>query len=259
MHGTAVFVKNVTRMWNILNIKSPRVGKRLRDADRSPIEDPNNPRLEFLLKMATAFKIMDNSLRGKRVRGLTGDTSNALHQILIGMVDLVKTILASGHKYVLTGKIQSDRVEKEFGIYRQSSGGNYFISAEQVISSLQLQRLRLFSKLNIHVEEDVENDCCSIDLHDSKDDLELLENCFEEASNLSTLEKSTLYYISGYVTQKEGIVCSDTADVTSLPESEFTVQLSRGGLKFPPINLYDLSLYTRFSRRERRSVVQRFF
>ena len=29
----------------------------------------------------------------------------------------------------------------------------------------------------------------------------------------------------------------------SLPECEFTEKLSRGGLSFPPINLYDFSLY----------------
>ena len=41
---------------------------------------------------------------------------------------------------MLPGKIQSDRVEAEFCIYRQSSGGNVLISAEQVVSSLQLHR-----------------------------------------------------------------------------------------------------------------------
>ena len=89
-------------------------------------------------------KLMDNSMRGKRVKGLTQETSNALHQTLVGMVEVIRTLLVTGHKYVLPGKLPS-AVEKEFGIYRQSSGGNYFISAEQVISSLQLQRLRLFA------------------------------------------------------------------------------------------------------------------
>ena len=42
--------------------------------------------------------------------------------------------------------------------------------------------------------------------------------------------------------KKEDIVCIDVDDVVSLPEeSEFTNQLSRGKLKYPPINLYDLS------------------
>ena len=55
-------------------------------------------------------------------------------------------------------------------------------------------------------------------------------------------EKASLYYICGYVARKEGIVCDDKPS-ESLPESEFTEKLSRGGLSFPPIDLYDLSLY----------------
>ena len=33
--------------------------------------------------------------------------------------------------------------------------------------------------------------------------LEQLDSCFEDSSNISTKEKSTLYYISGYVCRKE--------------------------------------------------------
>ena len=37
--------------------------------------------------------------------------------------------------YVLLGHFQSDRIEGEFGVFRQSSVGNYYISYEQVLSS----------------------------------------------------------------------------------------------------------------------------
>ena len=187
---------------------------------------------------------MDCSFKGKRVKCLTGDTVIALHQKLLGIVDLIKTLLNLGYAYVLPGKFSSHRIEGEFGICRQSSGGNYLISAEQVANSLKLQRIKLFSKLDIHItDDDIDDDCCSFDLKVSESDLELIENCFEEASNLNNTEKSILYYICGYVTQ-EGIICSDADEVISLPqESEFTQNLSRGKLKLPPINLYDLSQY----------------
>ena len=81
----------------------------------------------------------------------------------------------------MPGKIQSDKLEGEFGIYRQSSGGNYTISAEQVVSSLQLQRLKLFSKLEIHMEDSSENVCCETGLIYSDEDLDLIEICFEES------------------------------------------------------------------------------
>ena len=36
---------------------------------------------------------------------------------------------------------QSDRLDGEFGIYRQSTNGCYYISLEQITNSLALQRL----------------------------------------------------------------------------------------------------------------------
>ena len=45
--------------------------------------------------------------------------------------------------------MQSDRLEGEFGGIRQMSGGCYLISADQVISSLSLRRLKLCSKLGL--------------------------------------------------------------------------------------------------------------
>ena len=43
--------------------------------------------------------------------------------------------------------------------------------------------------------------------------------------------------------QFQNIVCSDRDTATSLPASEFTINLSRGSLSLPPINLLDFSLY----------------
>ena len=207
---------------------------------------------------------MDNSVRGKRVRRLTGETANALLRTLVeivelvrlllskgivelvrlllskgivelvrlllskgivelvrlllskgivelvrlllskGIVELVRLLLSKGYAYVLPGKFSSDRIEGEFGICRQSSGGNYLISAGQVFNSLKLQRIKLFSKLDIETnDDDIVNDCCIFDLQDSEQDLELVESCFEDASALNVKEKLTLCYICGYVTQRE--------------------------------------------------------
>ena len=56
-------------------------------------------------------------------------------------------------------------------------------------------------------------------------------------------EKSILYYIAGYVAQKEDLVGPDTPDEFHLQESEFTVKLSRGKLRIPPNELYELGQY----------------
>ena len=196
-HETATFVAHVTKTWEILNIKSPREAHKLNDPNRRKFEDLNDDRFEYLQQMATSFKLMDNSIRGKRVQGLTGETSNALHQTLIGIIDLIKTLLNLDHTYVLPSKFQSDRLEKEFGIYRQGSGGNFFISAEQVINSLQLERIRLFAKLDIHMNEISRNGCCSNkSLFDSDEGTDLLDACFLESSNITLTDRSVMYYIA---------------------------------------------------------------
>ena len=100
-----------------------------------------------------------------------------------------------GWTYVLPGKIQSDRLEGKFGIYRQASGGNYYISVEQVLSSLAMQRLKLYNKLEI-IQSDNPESCCTQTLEESDIDLDLVETCFAEASDLNDEERSALYYIS---------------------------------------------------------------
>ena len=155
---TARFIELVTCMWNMLNIKSVNAGKRLNDPDRYAFTSSDDERFLFLGRMATTFKEMDeySASSHSRVMGLTSDTSNALHSALLGMCNIVNKLLSMGMKYVLTGHIQSNRLEAEFGIYRQQSGGNYNISVQQVINSLTVQRIDLFNKLdakgsNVHL------------------------------------------------------------------------------------------------------------
>ena len=98
-------------------------------------------------------------------------------------------------KYVLTGHIQSDRLEAEFGIYRQQSGGNYNISVQQVINSLRVQRIDLFNKLdakgsNVYLA----NNCCKQNLTPAE--IECLENCFENTSSIT--DNASLFHIAGY-------------------------------------------------------------
>ena len=109
---TAIFVRQVTRLMNIINVKSESRGVRLHDEDNKPIYDIDDPRLTFAYKMATAFKEMGSSKRGARVRSLTGDTANAanaLHVTLNGLVQIIRKLLSLNIPYLLPGKLQSNR------------------------------------------------------------------------------------------------------------------------------------------------------
>ena len=196
---TARFIELVTRMWNMLNIKSVNAGKRLNDPDRYAFTSSDDERFLFLGRMATTFKEMDvySASSHSRVTGLTSDTSNALHLTLLGMCSIVNKLLSKGMKFVLTGHIQSDRLEAEFGIYRQQSGGNYNISVQQVINSLRVQRIDLFNQLdakgsNVHLA----NNCCKQNLTPAE--IECLDNCFENTSSITDNERASLFHIAGY-------------------------------------------------------------
>ena len=156
--------------------------------------------------------------------------------------------------YVLPGQIQSDRLEAEFGIIRQGSGGSYLISVEQVLSSVGLRRLKLFSKLNLPASDiHLEKECCAVEFKDNVEDLDLLNECFQQSANLSEEEKASLYYICGYVTYKEGLPSADgEQDNISLPESEFLRNVYRGKLCYPSEELYDFSQYVYSFFKERK-------
>ena len=79
--------------------------------------------------------------------------------------------------------------------------------------------------------------------------LSYLKNVFEEGSNLNEKERSTLYYISGYVAHKKNMalpVC-----IANLPSSQFTKLVSMGRLAHPTYR----SICTRCLKLDR-SVVQ---
>ena len=97
---------------------------------RYPFTSIVDARYTFIEEMATVFRNMNTSLKPSptRVMILTNDTSEAL--TLQGILSITKIILEKGANYVLTRTFQSDRLEGEFGIYRQQSGGNQYISVE---------------------------------------------------------------------------------------------------------------------------------
>ena len=95
---------NVTKMWHILNVKTPSAEKRLNDEDRLPISDVNDVRLGFLEEIADCFNQMESDYSDHRVRSLTHDTRKALYLTLYGIVHMIRMLLwDKGFDYVLIG------------------------------------------------------------------------------------------------------------------------------------------------------------
>ena len=115
-------------------------------------------------------------------------------------------------------------------MYRQSSGGCYFISVEQVLCSARFRRMQIYSRLceleasSSHVPAS----CCATCLSD--DEVSFLDSCPEAVDCLSPEEHASIYYVCGYIAKKTGLA-SNRATST---KSEFTDLVSRGLLSHPP-------------------------
>ena len=93
LEETARFVELVLRMWNMLNVKSVNAGGRLNYPDRYAFYSADDNMIDFLKRMATIFKQMDiaGASLYTRVMGLTSD---ALHVTLLGICNIVQTLIS---------------------------------------------------------------------------------------------------------------------------------------------------------------------
>jgi hypothetical protein len=118
LQSTATLLDYFSRLWKILNIKSPESHFYLNDPDRRPFRNTDDPRLVFLESMADAIGNMKGGKGPNRIASLTSETRDALASTIRGLIHLWKRLLSVGYIYVLPGVFQSDRLEGEFGIYR---------------------------------------------------------------------------------------------------------------------------------------------
>ena len=169
---------------------------------------------------------------------LTSETSNALSMSIKGLVSLAGLLLQHGLKYVMFRHFQSDRLEGEFGVFRQLNGGNYYMSADHVCNALKLQRIKLFSRIDVFdIAWHTESNCCSTPL--SEEGLESLNDCFQLTNN------STVYYAAGYISHKENLDKDmDSSIVPIVPASEFTRVVERKIIASSIIPLRFGSLFT---------------
>ena len=80
---------------------------------------------------------------------LTAQTSKALVLTLRAQSALISELLSEGYKFVMTGRLQSDPVERRFSQYRQMSGGRFLVSLREVLNSERILACRSLIKVNI--------------------------------------------------------------------------------------------------------------
>ena len=105
---------------------------RKRDAVCEPlrpdtVQDQQN--VQFLHDATETFTIL--KLSGKA--GLTNETFMACIQSMQVMIDLLHHLTNQHfYLYILSGKFSSDPIERRFGWYRQTNGGNFYTSINQL-------------------------------------------------------------------------------------------------------------------------------
>lgn len=206
---------------------------RLNDPDRRPFHSAEDQRLNYLLDIADSLDGMNGGRGLTRRHSLTTETRQAMCQTLRGLVFLVKQLLERGCGYIMLGMFQSDDLEGEFGALRQMSGGCYYVSVEQVLCSSRFRQLKLYGDIVDHVDDVLHTraPCCDQPLSESE--WEIIDDCPSLVSEISAEEKSSIYYIAGFIAHSEGIQSETQSADIQTAESEFTRLVSRGRLAHP--------------------------
>ena len=117
---------------------------------------------------------------------LTHDTKKALVQTTVGQIAVCLYLYTAGFEYVLFRELQSDWIEGEFGVYRQSTGGNSFMVAGDVLSALK-KRLTGFAAKSLESLEVLTSDtqshwCLGIQY----EDVVAVEDCIKDVTHGSS-------------------------------------------------------------------------
>lgn len=257
---TSEYVEIISTWWDIVNVKSPLKGLRLRNKFQEPITVKSVEIKDFMTKF---LKWLDCWKVEKYTDGtLTKETHYALQHTTDALLQLSDHCISSeGYSYFLCGKVQTDNLEERFGQYRQLSGSQYHVSVRQIFESEG--KLRMQSALPLilksHEFGDVILDSKKINDY-MMDFFNSNENLSENCTNEIPVFFSTLYidddeidmlpdhlwpiitYIAGYCSHVslKNLKC-DYCEIflvavdseNSQPHNNLIRANDRGGLKYP--------------------------
>ena len=143
---------------------------------------------------------------------------------------------------MLLREIQSDRLEGEFSVYRQSTGANCFMTKGDVISACKHRLTRFAASYlqSIEVQPEPKQHTCigtAIDL----DDAASIEKCASEVT-LTISEVSSAAYVAGWLERKcyGDVAFSDEEPLEAGEVQDFIQAVSRGALTTPHACTFEL-------------------
>ena len=242
----------IRKWWPKANVKTKYATQHKRVVDREAIDLENIHQLDFFSQFRD-FVDEWHKLSGVK-GGLSKETYMCVRQYCSTLPKLIRYILENKNNiHILTGRIQSDVIEKRFGWYRQSNGGVFqVLNAEKKIRIKCLVDLSNYSMaevMKLCTGSTVEND------HEvEKYSRQLLKELSQENDEkLESGDEGVVYYVSGFVSKSlmknekcEGCIdlmvgdrndaCSDDTDKSNEKkenESNFLEMINRGGLCKP--------------------------
>jgi len=246
---TVTLINMFLRVWKILNVKTPVAGKMKKDKFKDPIKCMTDWRLGVL----NEFQSFLHEWRESGVRGLTKPSMTAWYQSLGATISCAQHLLQNiGFNYVMLGQLQSDPIERRFGLYRQRHGGNYYVSVRQVFETerkLRAMNLTRFCPEKLDSQEQVP--ICNNQI------AETFYNRLAEPESPDEADLNAVFYVAGALCKSElkARDCSSckelltTSEEVHLPQdydhstAQFYNSLNRSGLITPSNMCFDIILW----------------
>lgn len=236
---TADFVQTILNWWNVVNVSGKGQDQRLKDPYRA-VQASGSSSLTTFLRI---FQGAESGHGASRIQCLTHDTKKALVQTMQGLIAVCRHLLTSANfEYVLLREIQSDRLEGEFSVYRQSTGANTFMTTGDVTSACR-QRLARFAASYLESletqAETKEHTCLGTDIN--LEDAASIERCTGDVT-LTVSEESSAAYVAGWLESKcaGDLAFDDEEPFVASEVKDFVDTVSRGSLHIPHVATFDL-------------------
>ena len=111
----------------------------------------NDGKIEFLNMFANWLSDWKDS----KQHGLSKQSFDTLISTNRAITDLSADLLNEGYKYILSGRLQTDPLERRFSQYRQMSGSRFLVSLRQVYCLESILKLKTFLSNNIELTSNI--------------------------------------------------------------------------------------------------------
>lgn len=237
---TATFIQFVVDWWNTVNVSSKGQDIRLNDSHRR-VQDLSSTDLETFHQK---FQQAPSGHGKSRKQSMTHDTKRAMVQTMQGLAALCKHLLTrADFKFVLLREVQSDKIEGEFSVYRQSTGANAFMTSGDVMQACKKRLARhaasYLQSMEFSSAENKAHTCVGAAVE--AEDASFIENCVAQPV-LSVPEESCAAYVAGWVEHKcaDSLSFSDEEPLVTSEVGAFITEVSRGSLTVPHQSTFDI-------------------